>query len=122
VVAALAMPFPEGRDVLRSTGPDRAIEHGSGGVALGEPAPPVIYRLNHVQAEAVTGTTLPTWYAQAVGPQDALPIPADPPDLGEGPHLGYAVQWFSFAAIGLIGWLVIVARRQVPPRSAPRPE
>lgn len=42
--------------------------------------------------------------AQA-GPQ---PEPAGAPELGEGPHLGYAVQWFSFAAIALVGggfWL-----------------
>ena len=36
-----------------------------------------------------------------------LPVPA--PD--EGPHLGYAVQWFSFAGIALIGWMVLLLRR-----------
>ncbi len=30
------------------------------------------------------------------------------PELDEGPHLGYAVQWFSFAAIALIGWCAMV--------------
>lgn len=34
-----------------------------------------------------------------------------PPELSEGSHLSYAVQWFSFAAIALIGFAVMVWRR-----------
>lgn len=37
-----------------------------------------------------------------------LPVPA----LDEGPHMGYAIQWFSFAAIGVIGWLVVVMKKR----------
>jgi cytochrome oxidase assembly protein ShyY1 len=40
----------------------------------------------------------------------ALPIPAGLPALDEGPHLSYAIQWFSFAAIACIGY-VLLARR-----------
>lgn len=43
------------------------------------------------------------------------PIPDPGIDLSEGPHLGYAIQWFSFAAIAVIGggfWL----RRRVDRR------
>lgn len=121
-IEALAIPFPEGRARARASGPDRPIEESAGGVSLGAAQPAVIYRLNRAQASAVTGVTLGGWYAQALGPSDALPIPADPPDLGEGPHLGYAVQWFSFAAIGLIGWIVIVARRRPQSAGTNRPE
>ena len=32
------------------------------------------------------------------------------PEVGEGPHLGYAVQWFSFAAIAVIGLGVLAIR------------
>lgn len=39
-----------------------------------------------------------------------LPRPVPPPALDEGPHFGYAVQWFSFAAIGLIGWVALLLR------------
>lgn len=39
-----------------------------------------------------------------------LPRPLPPPPLDEGPHLSYAIQWFSFAAIGLIGWIVLLLR------------
>jgi surfeit locus 1 family protein len=41
----------------------------------------------------------------AAGPQ-RLPAPS----LSEGPHLSYAIQWFSFAAIALIGWAALVRR------------
>jgi surfeit locus 1 family protein len=38
------------------------------------------------------------------------PIPAPPPELTEGPHLSYAIQWFTFAAIALIGYGLLVRR------------
>jgi surfeit locus 1 family protein len=34
------------------------------------------------------------------------------PSLGEGPHLGYAVQWFSFAAIAVVGFAVFLRRER----------
>lgn len=40
-----------------------------------------------------------------------LPARLPPPPLDPGPHLGYAIQWFSFAAIALVGWLVLLLRR-----------
>ena len=43
-------------------------------------------------------------------PQSNLPIPIPPPDLGEGSHLAYAVQWFVFAAIAAIGYPLILRR------------
>lgn len=44
----------------------------------------------------------------------ALPVLLGPPDLDAGPHLSYAIQWFSFGAIFLIGWLVLVLNRRKP--------
>ena len=38
------------------------------------------------------------------------PFGADPLELDEGPHLGYAIQWFSFAAIAIIGFFVAATR------------
>jgi surfeit locus 1 family protein len=32
------------------------------------------------------------------------------PKLGEGPHLSYAIQWFSFATIAVIGAAIVTAR------------
>jgi surfeit locus 1 family protein len=34
----------------------------------------------------------------------------DPPELGRGPHLSYAIQWFSFALIFLVGWGAVLWR------------
>lgn len=74
---------------------------------------------------------LPTWFARSpdgVGahlPYELAPVylvaerrtgpgpypaPAAPPELDEGPHLGYALQWFSFAAIAVVGWGAMLAR------------
>jgi cytochrome oxidase assembly protein ShyY1 len=41
--------------------------------------------------------------------------------LSEGPHLSYAVQWFIFATIAVIGYGVLVRRELVrtrPPRAS----
>jgi surfeit locus 1 family protein len=43
----------------------------------------------------------------------------DPPPLDQGPHLSYAIQWFSFALIGIIGWLALLRRGRGPNRVAP---
>ena len=39
-------------------------------------------------------------------PHVLTPIP--PPDLDEGPHLSYALQWFSFTLIGVVGLVVLI--------------
>ncbi len=62
---------------------------------------------------------LASFYVQALPTDDGaapMPRPIPAPELDNGPHLGYAVQWFSFAAIALVGWVTLVLRR-----SAPRP-
>jgi cytochrome oxidase assembly protein ShyY1 len=40
---------------------------------------------------------------------DPTPVPAPAPD--EGPHLSYAVQWFIFSTIAVIGYPLILRRR-----------
>jgi len=40
-----------------------------------------------------------------------LPIVAQGPSFeDEGPHLAYAIQWFSFALIGLVGYFFLIRR------------
>jgi cytochrome oxidase assembly protein ShyY1 len=48
--------------------------------------------------------------AQQPAQSSGLPQVVPPPALDEGPHLSYAVQWFIFAAIGLIGWPILLRR------------
>jgi cytochrome oxidase assembly protein ShyY1 len=47
----------------------------------------------------------------AEGNPAGYPAPVEPPDLSEGPHFSYAVQWFSFATVGIVGWVLLCATR-----------
>ncbi len=44
-----------------------------------------------------------------------LPLPA----TDDGPHLSYAIQWFLFAGVGLVGWPVLLRRTGEEERGAP---
>ncbi|MEM8618970.1 MAG: SURF1 family protein [Actinomycetota bacterium] len=48
---------------------------------------------------------------------DGDPAPVPPPELDDGPHLSYAMQWFIFAVCVLIGW-VLAVRRSIKTRRA----
>lgn len=57
-----------------------------------------------------------------------VPVLLGLPEVESGPHLSYAIQWFSFGGIFLIGWLVLLIRatgegpaRSPGPRGAGRP-
>jgi surfeit locus 1 family protein len=53
-----------------------------------------------------------------------FPVPVAAPELGEGSHLSYAVQWFIFAACVVVGWVLAVRRSVATNRrrlSAPAP-
>ena len=40
------------------------------------------------------------------------PVRVSLPPAGNGPHLSYAFQWFSFAAVGLVGLVVVFLRQR----------
>ncbi len=41
-----------------------------------------------------------------------LPVPMGPPPTDdEGNHLAYAIQWFAFAVVGVVGYVILVRRR-----------
>jgi surfeit locus 1 family protein len=53
----------------------------------------------------------------------SLPEPPPLPPLTNGPHLSYAVQWYAFAAIAVIGFVVLVRRdRRERAAAGHRPE
>jgi surfeit locus 1 family protein len=53
----------------------------------------------------------PVYVVASVEGSEELPITVDPPDFSdEGPHLAYALQWFGFAAVGLIGFYFLLRR------------
>ena len=41
-----------------------------------------------------------------------LPVQVPLPELSEGPHLSYAIQWFSFAAVAVSGAAILVRREK----------
>lgn len=51
-----------------------------------------------------------------VGP---FPEPVAEPELDEGNHLSYTVQWFVFSALAVVGW-VLAVRRSSASRHSPR--
>ncbi|MGH2629815.1 MAG: SURF1 family cytochrome oxidase biogenesis protein, partial [Actinomycetota bacterium] len=56
-----------------------------------------------------------------------LPVPEPPPELTEGPHLNYALQWFAFATIAVAGYGILMQRevrdrRSVSTGSSSRPQ
>ena len=64
---------------------------------------------------------LPIFIEQQPAPGDpALPRPIATADLGEGPHMGYAVQWFAFAIILVVGYIAFIYSRTR--RGQPRAE
>ncbi len=48
--------------------------------------------------------------ADPARPEPASILPVPPPELSEGPHLGYAVQWFIFSAVAVIGYPLVLRR------------
>ncbi|MGH8958136.1 MAG: SURF1 family protein [Acidimicrobiia bacterium] len=54
---------------------------------------------------------LPFYLLLQNSPADRLPIPVPAPDsTSEGNHLSYAIQWFSFLMIGIVGYGLLLRR------------
>ncbi len=77
----------------------------------------------------VTQWLLPVYLLQSPAPEGnvTLPYRSEPEvDLSEGPHLGYALQWFAFAITAGVIYLALVrsrekkAERVASGREAPR--
>jgi surfeit locus 1 family protein len=74
---------------------------------------------NMVNVEGIASQTpyslLPVYIQQAPDPEwTGLPYRSLPAlELTEGPHLGYAIQWFIFAAILGIGYPIYVRREEL---------
>lgn len=85
----------------------------------------VIGAISVADLEERLGYDLYPGFVQLEEPDDpqSFPSPLPKPDLGEGPHLTYAIQWFSFSAIAVVGWVLLVRksarRRTRPPGPTP---
>lgn len=78
----------------------------------------VVSALDSSQLAPVVGYDLYPGWLQLSAPDDlsSFPEPLPAPELDEGPHLSYALQWFAFSTIAVVGWVLLVrssARRRV---------
>ena len=77
-----------------------------------------------VLADALPYDVRQAGYVQlAAGAPGSDPGPAGPralvvPSPGSGPHLPYAIQWFLFGVIAIVGWAVLLRAsvRELHPR------
>lgn len=112
-------PPPRGRVTVAGTA--RA-SPSTGGEELENPTIVRTIDLGQLDA-AIEGELLPIYLQLTpTEPPDALPYPEPLPPLEDGPHLGYAGQWFLFAAVALIGWVLLVRRDRREERTGERRE
>lgn len=110
--------------VRAESGPVRLVE--------GDAGPPVVAAIDPRRlGDALGGAAAerPVYALPLLATQtsDEFPTPVEPPGLGDGPHRDYAVQWFLFGAVGVVGWIVLLfrrgpfSRRAVPRGPTPTP-
>ena len=109
VVTGLALPFPDRSASVSQTG-DSTVDAGEfrrvwytideKALRSQFPYPLAPFVVQMLPAPGLTGT----------------PHPLAAPALGEGSHLGYAMQWFAFAVIAVVGWTTFILRRRADRR------
>lgn len=56
-----------------------------------------------------------TYYVQLIkespSPNTPWPSPVPFPTIDEGPHFSYAMQWFFFSLVAIVGWIVVVVKK-----------
>lgn len=73
------------------------------------------HRLDTTELSRTLPYRLEPYYVVALSDSGSIlsanaPARLELPQLGAGPHLSYAIQWFSFAAIALVGAGILVRR------------
>lgn len=106
-IPASAPPLPDGEVTLTAhlrpneTGRENAMVPVEGQMRL----------INSDALGTAVGHPLADGYLSVVEidpPQEGEFIPISLPELSEGPHLGYALQWFLFAGIAVVGLVVFI--------------
>lgn len=103
-------PRPSGTATITAT--VRSVQSGrvTGGREGGRPSvsgrdPETIAELTGVPIEPVVLNLV-----TETPPTEPAPLPPLAPDLGEGSHLLYAIQWFSFIGIVIIGFAALLRK------------
>lgn len=81
-----------------------------------------VARIDVGRIQRQVGLPLLPFWIQLTEPHDPdrLPIPAPVPSVDEGSHLSYAVQWFSFGSIALVGYVALMRKELRPGRRRDR--
>ena len=113
---------PDGSSVDRARWREGEESHVAGYIELFAPDsaltrsahPGLIRRVTRSELAPYVPYPLAPYYLVAVGDTADLSHPArrDLPVLDDGPHRGYALQWFSFAVIALGGAGIVVTRER----------
>jgi cytochrome oxidase assembly protein ShyY1 len=103
-------PTPEGEVTVtaRMRQPEPASGRSTTGVPEGQ-----IDRMDAATMTAAVDYPVYGGYGEVVAEEPAPPVAPEPiaaPDLGDGPHLSYAVQWVTFAFVAIIGWYVLIRK------------
>lgn len=60
-------------------------------------------------AQQIPGEVTPVWVQSTDEVAESLPVPVEVPSFDDpGPHVMYAIQWFSFTLIGVVGFFFLV--------------
>jgi len=87
--------------------PDDTVDERAGRVTL----PRVdVTRIAEGLGYAVHGMWITAQWQDPAPPSTGPKLP-EPPDTDDVDHFSYAMQWFAFAAIPLVGWPLVLARR-----------
>lgn len=116
VPLALAVPPPPSGPVevtgyLRTTQTRSAL----GAVDSTDPSATEFQRFDvQLISQRFDGPVVPMWIQlikESPSPADQWPARVPLPELTEGPHLSYAIQWFFFSMTAVTAWIVVVRRR-----------
>jgi surfeit locus 1 family protein len=113
--AIISNVVPEARGTVTVSGLLRASEtRGSIGPRDAAGTQLVVNRIDVPRLQRQVDEHLVPVYLQLTGPAPApgtfpalLPLPA----TDEGPHRSYAVQWFIFATVGVVGWPLLLRKQ-----------
>jgi surfeit locus 1 family protein len=123
--AAIVPPAPDGPVEL--TGALRATERrGFGG--LTDPPDVELTELHRLDIERLAAQlpapVEPVYLdLKTSDPASATdPVPVPDPELSEGPHLSYMIQWFIFSICAIVGWVLAIRRTVMNRRRAQLPD
>lgn len=82
----------------------------------GDSATRVIRKLDRRAAERLIGAPVAPYILMQTSDStlhaDSIPVRVEAPILDEGPHRGYAFQWFGFAVVAMVGGVALSRKRK----------